>query len=255
MLRYIEKIQMTESVTNPQTSPSLPSTESVSSDELLEYRRGRRKTVLENNEHPISAGVFVAPDTEVMGMIEQETDGIVRYFPAHDLSVNESNRGLTSEPLYSRAVIRPLCHELIELYADKKIALRAIMTSVNGTLEGVMGEGIDMRDVADIISRGVEKDGEVFNVQGMAMNAGADMAAMGLKYISAYASKVGYELKCEAGAEGSMSLDSSESVFPAVIVYDAEALVATSHDRFSATFREGAKPEDAILGVYVLDKL
>lgn len=230
----------------PEKFPTSDSLKDATSD----VSTGQRVVSLANTQRYMPGGnIYIAPDQKVMQQIEEETAGKVVYFPAHQ----PTQGNLSNEPLFSVATMRPLVQELTDKYPDRNLALRAIMASVNGTMKDAMGPGGDILDITDITARGTEKDHDVFNVQAMPKNPD-DPLLYGIKHVAAYAFKVPYALRFYSDPQPDTPPNFEESVFPAIMVYDADALQSTPHDRFTATFREGVNPPAALLSAYVLDK-
>jgi hypothetical protein len=243
--------------------PTLPTKEADLLGSVGRDKLPRRKSTLENGQRIINGEMYTIPDPVVMAAIEQETAGKVTYFPAREPAPDAFGGDKTGTPLYYEAIFEPLCAELLRRFPDKNIALRAVMTSINGTLDGAMGEGADILDIAETVSRGTEKDHDVFNVQVMANRsagpgvvdeASVSDAVTSLKYIAKYTERVGFALSYETDPTPETPDDFEDAVFPAVLVYDASGLRNTEHDRFTATFRDGVVPQEVLLGAYVLDR-
>lgn len=215
----------------------------------------RRVAVLHNGEIHLGEELYAVPDPEVMEAISGETRGRVIYLPPGPVEGGAGQRG---EPLFAAAVYRPFLRSLLQRFHGQEIALRAIMTSVNGTLEDVMGPGKDVLDIADTFYRGQEKEGN-FNVQAVsaangASEPGVDDALFSTKYISSYSSRVGFSLRYEVDPTDKTPQDFAECIFPAILVYDTNGLRATGEDRFTATLKDGYSPQDVLLGAYVLSR-
>lgn len=231
--------------------PLIPTTADAELNPTPDSRTERRKDVLHNGERRMPNGkVYVTPDAEVMATIEQETDGKVTYFPVHDPKPDAF--GLPGGNFHEVA-FKPLCDELVRRYPDKRIALRGIMASVNGVQKDAMGLGKDIIDIADIAQAGIEKPGDVFNVQGMP-EGGLGDGDQSLKHVSAYAEKTDFALRFYTDPTNETPADFRDAVFPAILVYDAAGLQSDRSDRFSATFREGVDPSQVLLGAYLLDR-
>ncbi|HSX05801.1 MAG TPA: hypothetical protein VLF69_05000 [Candidatus Saccharimonadales bacterium] len=219
--------------------------------EVVTGPRGLRKEHLNNGEARIAGAVFTTPDPEVMEPILQEGGGKVHYLPAKEFdSPWELNGGA---PAFHQAVMVPLCQEILATYGDRPVALRAIMTSVNGRLTDVWQTttgSAEMLDITETVAAGTEKNNSSFNVQGMYSGGTAEEAAAGAKYIAKYAGGVGMEVKYEVDDPAHR-----DAIFPAVLVYAADQLEPTGEDRFTVRFRDGVDPQGAVLGAYVLDRM
>lgn len=245
----------------PTTISPLGSTADPTSGEAASESRPPRKVPLENGEFQVGNVAYATPDADVMHAITEETSDKVVYFPSRipadgkSLLLGDNVRG---EPLFSAVTYGPLLGELLQRFSGRPVALRAVMASVNGTLKDVMGEGRDVLDIADVIARGQEQMGS-FNVQlmpdhGTDSDAVSD-AKFGTKYISSYSSRVGGDLMmCDVEPTDMTPPDFADSIFPAILVYDAAGLQSTGEDRFMATFKGGLMPQDVLLGAYILDR-
>lgn len=215
----------------------------------------RRKASSQNGESRIQAGVFVTPDPELINAINEQGNGKVSYFPASEqVAVMAFMDGSASGPsLYHQVVFEPLCVRILQRYPDKRVALRGVMTSVNGVLPDAMGPGTAVLDIVDTVARGVEKPGSSFNVQAMAQDDPLN-AVLSLKYIEKYTQNVSFAAKFYTNPTEQTPPDFEEALFPAVLVYDLDGLRNTSDDRFTVAFAEGANPPDVLLEAIVLDK-
>lgn len=213
-------------------------------DAVAEKSRGPRVEELHNGEvHDVSGRVvMIRPDREVMQRIEQETSGKVCYFPtAEGIDISPAQR--MGEPDFSDYVMEPLIAELMTRFPGKRLALRGVATSINGSLPAGEGGGYDLRDITETVASGTEKPGEVFNVAVLS----SDGDSVSVHRVNQYASNVGFARKYEAGSH------QEDAMFPAVLVYDLAGLAPVGDSSYGVSFKPEAKPSDVVLGAYVLD--
>jgi len=206
--------------------------------------RGARAVRLHNGERIVGRNRYVTPDPSVLEGVMRE--GRVHYIPATETG------GSPFRDAYYTDIFDPLCAELRERFRGRNVALRAIATSVNGLLEGAMsidGRAVDILDIADVVERGNEQGTPSFNVQRLPADDDIRDVAAGLKYIADYTQAVASTVRYEVD-----NPEYKAAIFPAVLVYDADALVSTGEDRFTVRFRDGVDPSQAVLAAYVLDR-
>lgn len=199
-----------------------------------------RKTTPNNQRHGaegVSAG-YLSPDPEIVKRIEEESRGKITYIPANGYED-------PSEPGYSRDVMAPVYAAMRARFPGKPLALRAVMASLNGTLEGAF-DGADIRDVTEVVANGREKDGNIFNVQILS----PDEDQMDPYRVAQYAHDVGFNRHMYLDKEH------ADSVFPVVVVYDAELLQRPESGQgghYGVELRSGITPEEPVLAAYILD--
>lgn len=184
---------------------------------------------------------LVTPDTVLVNQIVTESNGVVEYSPVDaDFA---SDRLCNEEGAYARHIINPMLKHIEEQFPGKRIALRGIATSVNGDLE-IPYYNEPVRDVTAVSRHGIEKSEEYFNV--VHHIDGTDtMSNYGLKHMHEYASKVG-----RLWTEGYVDL------FPAILVYDADMLEEVEKGgRYTVGLKDGYNPSNALLKIYITDKL
>lgn len=213
-------------------------------DDGLNTRQHTRKEKLANTEVEINTGsVYITPDTEVMDAIEQSTHGKVSHFPVGD--VRDDGFGLPGkgESEFSAAIMDRLCDTLLEKYPGKTLALRGIMTSINGLQPGSGRYESDIVDIVDTVSEGIEKQGDVFNVAILDRSA----PSLSVHRVTQYASGTAYNRKFSIPSE------QADNIFPAILVYDAAGLRKDGQNVWGASFKEDADPGETLLQAYVLD--
>jgi len=214
--------------------------------EVVRENRGPRKAVMHNGEITVGGDEhYATPDPEVMAAIEQETGGKVAYFPSREIPDDSGGKG---QPNFNHAVLTPLYEEITQRYPDRRLALRSIMASVNGTREGAFN-GQDVRDITETVELGSEQSTASFNVQELPADEDPITAAQKLKYISKYATDVGKNVDWEVEDP-----NDRDAIFPAIVVYDADALEPTGEDRFTVQIKDGVQPSVAVVATYVLDR-
>lgn len=178
---------------------------------------------------------YVIPDQEVMATITAETKGKVQYWPAEHAE-------RPTEPSFDTEVMEPLCAELVRRFPDKRLALRGVMTSVNGHLKDGFGVGENILDITETMQAGAEKPDAVFNVQGLS----ADGDTLSVYRVSQYAFQVG------RSREFGVSPEVADAVFPAILVYDCDGLQRMG-GHYGVSFKPDHAPNEVLLAGYILD--
>lgn len=202
----------------------------------------RRIRTLHNGERKTVGGAtLITPDEDAVWRIVDDGGGKIQYFPAPE-GFEDSPAKAVRDPEYEALVIGPLYDHLREAYPDKRLALRAVGTSINGDMPHV--EGSDLGDILDIthtVIKGDEKGGGWFNV------AVLGPENYSVHRVTQYATYVGIHKHFEEDPAR------HDALFPAVLVYDADGLRPTGGGTYSVEFAPGKAPEDVLLGAYLLD--
>jgi hypothetical protein len=205
---------------------------------------------LQNGERTVAGSKFITPDPEAIASAVRQGNGRVNYLATREVPMGST--GVFASATFERGVIEPLCAELMQKYPNKKLALRGIITSVNGTLKDALKVGgvpADVLDIAQTVAQGGEKAAASFNVQGMYADETPFEAGRSLGHVSKYAAATHRTVESRVDDR-----QQGDAMFPALLVYDASQLVQTGEDRFTVRYVDGADLQQALLGAYVLDR-
>lgn len=199
--------------------------------------RPKRTEAAANLTHAASRGACLEqPDPALIGLIERE-EPKVRYFPvAPTAQFKESLTGHMNSRSYEHNVLYPLHDQVQEDFPDQLIFTRTTHVSINGSIRL---RDMVLLDVVDVARSGEERGSPQF---------GTVWAHTAKQIPHTY-----YPFKDYVGELADIRRRSAkdgraEDIFPALIVYDPEHT-----ERQGYTTRFTGSPEDAVLGVYVLD--
>lgn len=194
-------------------------------------------------------GLLYTPDSAVMVMLTAESGGRVRYVePQHVRSVLED--GVTHKPVYLEdyqgyveSVLAPFYWRLSTEYSGATLALQPRIASINGTLESPnLRFSFEERihDVTEFVKLSGEGETELFSFE---------IYETGATKVQPTIAKLAYNLGMGRNVDDDIR---HRAVFPAILVYDTAAMHLLTETGSLVEFSRGAKPTDALLGIYVL---
>lgn len=208
-----------------------------------------RNTVLTDEQE---RELLIQPDLDIIRTISEQTNGRIGYLASKFVQLlpesqrNDPYAKMTPHD-YRETTLDPAVEVIRQRHKTiQAIGLRVIATSINGPqpLRQLHRHGT-LLDITETIKGGSEKpEEEVINV--LQVDTRPDVKPQ-TTILMPYA--------FDAGVTRTRAEDprNAEAIFPAVLTYDAEHLESDDTTNYGVRLKPEVKPEDAILGAYVLD--
>ncbi len=198
---------------------------------------------------------FEQPDTAALQQLA-EADPRITYFMAPnpsptlgevimDGAADESEKPTRTSGDMIDMMRHALAEQVAKDFPGRNLIIRGAMTSINGAMR--LREGGAVLDTADVVALGEERGQGWF--RGTRFQQGSETRGPSIDYLSMQAALEAKPFE-EAMAEGGPGA-SHESVFPTLLVYDAEQLERPDGAYYEYTIPPG---NDAVLAAYVMDR-